>query len=101
MENVDELANPSDLTEAAISQAIHQLYRLRGLSSKEEKPVRIFLVCSGGAILEATNATDKIVKAFNETSGGVEIKINYVGFLDIYAWFITDGTHLVFSQGAL
>ncbi len=100
MNNIDELAAASDLSEAAVSQAIHQLFKMRGLSNKQEEAVHIFLVCSGGAVLEATNATEKIVKAFNETSSEVEVSINYVGFLDVFAWFITDGTHLVFTPGA-
>ena len=98
MRYVDELANAADLSESSLEQAIHQLFKLKGQVEKVP-PMQLFLVCSPASAIGATKATDNMVKAFNETSE-ITISINYAGYLDIDAWFLTDGGYLVFTPGA-
>jgi hypothetical protein len=55
----------------------------------------ITVVCNPGNAVFAKESVNKI----NDVTSNLAFQLRYADYLDINAWFVTEGQHLIFSPG--
>lgn len=81
-------------SEQAVSCLFSMLKQERGFNPEKVKILTV--VCNPGNASSAKEA----VSGINEVTSNLAFQLRYADYLEIDAWFVTDGTHLIFSPGA-
>jgi hypothetical protein len=88
----------ADLYGDSLEQAILDLFsvinEVRAINPEEVKIITV--VCHPANALPAKKAVTEI----NDVTSNIAFQLRYAEYLGESAWFITEGTHLIFSPGA-
>ena len=90
---VNELSTPFDLTMMSFEMAYGELVAMNPNSIK-----MAYLVCHPSNSFHATETLNAFMEGVGATAN-IAWSLRFVDFLDYDAWFITDGSHIVFSPG--